>query len=117
MLLSIISISGCSMKNAGLSSACNNGDSDKCIKLATSYYIDGKDKESIELYKKACDMGNADGCMSLGKIYADGFIVKQNYKKAKQLYKKSCTLGNDDSCLLVKNFHLIYSKPVISIYK
>ncbi len=39
-----------------------------------------------DLFLKACNGGNTDGCYNLGVIYYDGNKVKQNYLKGKVLF-------------------------------
>ncbi len=61
-----------------------------------------KDKKSAkahELFSKACDANNANGCMDLGIMYDTGNGVKQNKIKAVQLYTKACDGGNAKGCL------------------
>ena len=55
-------------------------------------------KKAIELFKKACDLGDATGCYNLGVFYAKGQGVKQDYKKAAELFKKACDSGNVIGC-------------------
>ncbi|WP_148803698.1 tetratricopeptide repeat protein [Campylobacter concisus] len=43
-------------------------------------------KKAKELYQKACDGGNANGCAGLGEM----FFREQNYAKAFELYQKAC---------------------------
>ncbi len=50
------------------------------------------------LFKKACDMGNIEGCLRLGYLYENGKGVTKNYTKAAQLYDKSCDMGNAEGC-------------------
>ena len=64
--------------------------------------------KAAKLYRKACDMGNADGCYNLGVFYRDGQQgVKQSYVKAAELFRKSCDLGRDDGC---NNLGVLYVK-------
>jgi len=54
--------------------------------------------KAAELYKKACDMGNASGCNNLGILYKHGQGVRQSYLKAAELYKKTCDMGYAAGC-------------------
>ena len=49
--------------------------------------------EAFEDFKKACEMGNGDGCNNLGLSYEKGLGVKQDYIMAAKLYKKACEIG------------------------
>ena len=40
------------------------------------------DTKAMELYRRACDLGNTEGCTELGDNYARGHGVRQDYKKA-----------------------------------
>jgi len=44
-------------------------------------YSKGNYKKAVELFQKACDVGNAEGCAILGGMYFEGQGVKQNYSK------------------------------------
>jgi hypothetical protein len=59
----------------------------------------------VEYYQKACDGGEARGCVNLGKMYADGETVGQNPIKAVQLYEKGCNGGQAQGC---HNLAVIY---------
>ena len=54
--------------------------------------------KAAELYKKACDMGYAQGCNNLGLLYVNGQGVRQSYTKAAELYKKACDMGFTGGC-------------------
>ncbi len=54
--------------------------------------------EACELFRKACDSGNADGCSNLGVMYKNGQGIKQDYFKAVELYEKACSGGNAKGC-------------------
>ncbi|MDO5046280.1 tetratricopeptide repeat protein [Campylobacter sp.] len=67
---------------------------------------DYSQKEIYELYKKSCDMGDMDGCKSLGDIYNEGSgEIRQDHKTARELYLKSCAAKVGEACLEVGNFY------------
>ena len=55
-------------------------------------------EKAAELYQKACDSGNAVGCLSLGFLYENGQGVRQNFSTAKEYYGKACDLGLQLGC-------------------
>ncbi len=61
-------------------------------------YQNGDYKKAVELYKKACDGGDAGGCLELGFRYENGKGVKQNSQKALELYGKACDMKLDAGC-------------------
>jgi len=83
--------------------ACNDGNAKKCWEVADMYSFGmGVDKadaaKTIQYYRKSCDMGYQEGCISLGMRYILGQGIKQNYSKGIDLYKKACNLGHSDGC-------------------
>ena len=61
-------------------------------------------KKAVELYQKACDLGNAGAYCNLGNMYYKGFGVAVDKNKALQLYKKSCDMGDERGC---KNYRIL----------
>ena len=61
--------------------------------------VDGLIKQDIkkakELFIKACDLKDADGCNNAG--YISETIEKDN-KNAVKFYKKGCDLGHQGAC-------------------
>ena len=60
--------------------------------------------KAVELYTKACDGGNADGCTNLGVMYVNGEGVKLDKKRALALYGKACDLKEERGC---KNYAIL----------
>jgi TPR repeat protein len=58
---------------------------------------------AVELYKKACDMGDGWGCKSLGGMYEYGEGVAKDSTRARELYKKACDLGAEIGCKFLKS--------------
>lgn len=52
--------------------------------------------KAIELYEKACKLGEDSACATLGNLYKDGKYVKQDYSKAFDYSQKAC-LSNKNS--------------------
>jgi TPR repeat protein len=78
--------------------------------LGSKYYFgDGvkQDKQKAkQLYTKACDGGDANGCYNLGVMSDNGDGATQDKQKAKELYTKSCDAGNMGGCV---NLGLMYT--------
>jgi TPR repeat protein len=53
---------------------------------------------AVELYRKACDLGDGYGCSSLGFMYGSGQGVGKDEAKAVELYRKACDLGDGRGC-------------------
>ena len=85
-------------------SGCARGDALLCAAAGDSYRLANikgvrQDKfKAVELYTKACDGGNADGCTNLGVMYVNGEGVKLDKKRALALYGKACDLKNEQGC-------------------
>jgi len=54
--------------------------------------------EAAELFNKACNGGDMDGCTNLGFMYEKGDGVRQNTSRAKELYGKACDLRFEEGC-------------------
>jgi len=74
------------------------GFSKDLIELGIEAYEKGDYQKAAQLYQKACDGGNSDGCYNLGLLYVSGRGVKQDYQKAVKLFKKDCDSGNAEGC-------------------
>jgi TPR repeat protein len=68
------------------------------LKQAIKSYKKGDYTTSINLFKKACDMNNADGCYHLGMIFVYAQKIKQHYTTAAVFLKKACDLSNANGC-------------------
>ncbi|ETD24250.1 tetratricopeptide repeat protein [Helicobacter macacae] len=94
--------------------ACNKGNGDlaqsePCYNLGLMY-ANGKGvrqdyAKAAELYKKACDMKNANACYNIGVSYAKGQGVRQNSSTAKQYFGKACDLGEQVGCDNYKKYN------------
>ena len=74
------------------------GFSKDLIESGKEAYKKGDYQKAAELYQKACDAGEAGGCLGLGFLYQKGQGVKQNFSTAKQYYGKACDLGLQLGC-------------------
>ena len=73
-----------------------------------SHDNDGGGEKVFALYKKACDMGDMDGCTAVAAAY-EGAILWQvsqiDYEKAAALYEKACEGGVGEACARAAAHH------------
>jgi hypothetical protein len=67
-----------------------------------------KYSDAITSFTKACDEGNAKGCVNLGAMYEHGEGVAQNKYKASSLYAQACRAKEALGC---SNMALTYDTP------
>jgi len=86
---------------------CMEGSAEACMKAAKAYSSaemcakDGGAK-AVQLYEKACELGNADGCIAAGTSYEFYQGVGYDKDKAVALYKKACDMGAEAACIMAK---------------
>lgn len=97
-LLCLVLLSAGILDANELESKCNKGKFETCVDLGMQHYNNKDYVKAKDLWIKACDGENADGCFNLGVLYDDGHGVKQDYFKAKELYAKACNGGNAGGC-------------------
>jgi TPR repeat protein len=56
------------------------------------------DMRAANLYRKACDEGDAKGCINLGVVYQVGRGVKPDDAEALKYYGKACDLREQKGC-------------------
>ena len=61
-------------------------------------YKKGNASKASELYKKACENKNIQGCTKLAVLYFTGDGVEENHKKAKKLLVKGCKKRHALAC-------------------
>lgn len=76
-----------------------------CVKLAR-YYYEGlgvrQDKsKALQYSKKACGLGRANSCASVGGSYLLGEGTKKDFKLAKSYYEKACEMESAVSCFVL----------------
>ena len=87
------------------SKACGGNDGLACHNVALYY---GKNENralknlSINFYNKACDNGNVDSCIYMGRYYRDSKSLKRDYVKAKEKFEMACELNNALGCKEVR---------------
>ncbi len=82
---------------------CENDIIKECLSLGYSYEkgvppmgIKKDINKSMEAYKKACDLGSADGCMNVAYFYKKE--ARPNGEMTAKFTQKSCELGNIHQC-------------------
>ena len=65
---------------------------------AKATYDAGDEKMAAQIWQKACESGEARGCVRLGFLYQSGRGVKQDDAKAGKFYQKACDTGELSSC-------------------
>ena len=53
---------------------------------------------ALPLYRRACDLRDAEGCYRLGGLYEHGRGVAGDLGRALALYRQACDLGDDQAC-------------------
>ena len=73
-------------------------EADNLAQQGAHAYWNKKYDLAFKHFKKACELGNGDGCAYLGMAYEDGISVKKEREKAISFYQKACKLGSKQSC-------------------
>ena len=87
----------------GVREICEQQNGKACEELAFAYDIGRKslerdDTRALEYALKACDFGNAQGCVHGGNILSDDNPALQDFVKALGIYERGCKLGNPVAC-------------------
>jgi hypothetical protein len=61
---------------------------------------------AADVYRRACDGGDPEGCFSLGAMLAEGRGGAQNPARAAAFLKKGCDGGSAEACVRVADAHL-----------
>ncbi len=79
-----------------LRSNCDKNDTDSmvCLGMALLGGTDDEKKESVELFRRAADGGNASGMRNLAYCYAVGVNVEKDKTKGAELYRKAMDMGS-----------------------
>ena len=59
----------------------------------------------MQLYQKACDGGDMEGCFNLGGAYFNGDGVARDIDKAMKLFQKACDGGDMEGCNVLQRFN------------
>ena len=68
-------------------------------------YDAGDEQRAAQIWQKACESGEAHGCIRLGFLYQSGKGVEQNDAKAGKFYQKACDTGELSSCDSLASLH------------
>ncbi len=61
----------------------------------------GNHQKAREIFTKACENKNSEGCVNLGLMYKTGAGVTIDYIKAVNLWEKACAMNNANGCIRV----------------
>lgn len=75
------------------------------VEEGLSQYQKGDFTKAVELYKRACESANAEGCVKLGFMYYQGKGVKQDDAKAIEFYTKACDSEHAPLCYHLGMIH------------
>ena len=78
-----------------LDTACNTGSGSACATLASQSQDDSR---ALELYTRACNLGHARGCYSMGIFYDTGRGTVTNNARAAYGYEQACDAGVSMAC-------------------
>ncbi len=111
-----------------LQKQCDKGNAKQCNKLGNMFF-DKKTRhlnidylhKALKLYEKACNFGDINTCMTLGKLYGDKYgngyfsgerkIIlnplksTQFYIKSKKIFLKKCSDGDTESCVKLADLY------------
>ena len=76
----------------------NCANAEDCFEKGVIARDAGDFTKAKEYFGKACDMGFARSCRSLGYLYENGLGVRQDYAKARELYLKACNANDSVGC-------------------
>lgn len=86
-----------------LNKSCNFKNTQACTELGNIYHEAQEFTKASEFYGRACKMNDAESCLILGFLYAQGKGVEQNPSIAKDFFGKACDLENDMGCESYRN--------------
>lgn len=89
--------------NAELQAGCEAGKAKDCGDLGQRYFTGSNttpknDKTAAALFQRACDGGDAFGCMKLAFAYSEGLGVKADDARAAKLAERGCNGGSARAC-------------------
>lgn len=68
-------------------------------------YDAGDEQTAAQIWQKACEIGEARGCVRLGFLYKNGKGVEQDDAKASKFYEKACDAGELSGCDSLASLH------------
>ena len=86
-----------------LQTRCDRRDAVACQELGFYYqyglmFLSQDHRKAFELYTKACNGGNVEGCFSVGQYLSEGIGVRQDKIRAAAFYTKACDGGSALGC-------------------
>ena len=99
---------------AKFEAGCAANDARSCLKAGAIYQLDKTDtpdsNKVLELYNKACQGGEKEGCTAAGGIY-----LNSDPQKARELFNKACEQNDGYSCAMMGSI-LIEAKKFKEAY-
>lgn len=89
LALSPFIFSNCTNDGAAVTRECEQGVGEACNKLGK----DSSGAEAERFFRKACDLGNTNGCVNLA-----GLVRERDPGAAKQALHYACDRGNTNAC-------------------
>ena len=77
---------------------CDPDNVNACVKMGVKYEDSQNISKANELYERACDLGDAEGCIKIADLYYNGIEISQNRPKAYTFYEKACDLNHGWGC-------------------
>jgi TPR repeat protein len=69
------------------------------------YEIHQDFNESVKLFQKAAEQGDATAQCEIGSLYENGQVLAQNYKEAEKWYRKAAKQGNETAQFKLGNMY------------
>jgi hypothetical protein len=54
---------------------------------------------ALEAFRKACDVGQAEGCLQMGALYSTGKGVRKDPARAFAIFSRNCDAGYQSACV------------------
>lgn len=86
---------------------CDASDARSCRLLAEHLAAHKGWDSAVRLLRKACLLGDGDGCEKLGTMYATGKGLVWDPKAAFVMYKRACSRGNHMACSSLADMYTI----------
>ena len=89
-----------------LSQACEDNAVRHCLSVARAN-LGGESAKAAELFRRACDGGESQGCVYLGWMFALGRGVEQDTARAVSLYRQACEASAAQGCFYLGHMHAL----------
>lgn len=90
-----------------LINACLAKEADSCMMLAAEYVFEELPSLARIYMKKACNLGNKDGCIALAVAATKGYGGERSLEDALLAYERGCDLQSADGCHRLGHVYLM----------